>query len=289
MSGFVSFLKISPRDSDAQPIFNTPPVSNTPPILDSPPVFESPRIESAVPIVQPARRRTFQREQKAIVNTRVLLSNTPLVLNTPPVFNSRSPQIARRFQPLSGARIQKAAIAQDGHTMAEQLIYAALYNSGEGVVPYRDVCVGNKWIMSKTGLTERTVQLNLKSLQMKLSIEMVRRHNPDTNQPTVYRVYSLGKDVLERRRAAGLDLIARKRGGGVRLLSSNTPPVSNTGGVSETPLVSETPGPDVSETAGPHVSDASSLGNHLGKSIGIVVVHCPYGGYSNPSRSINCC
>jgi hypothetical protein len=87
--------------------------------------------------------------------------------------------------------------------------------------------------MTRTGLSERTVQLNLKSLQLKLSIEILRRHNPDTNEPTLYRVYSV-ETILERRRLAGLDLVAKKRGGGVRLVrsetvaASSTPPVFHT-------------------------------------------------------------
>jgi hypothetical protein len=59
-------------------------------------------------------------------------------------------------------------------------------------------------------------------LQLKLSIEIVRRHNPDTNEPTVYRVYSF-ESILNRRRAAGLDMVAKKRGGGVRLVASKPP------------------------------------------------------------------
>jgi hypothetical protein len=160
-----------------------------------------------------------------------------LALPAPPVgnrptFRTRSVQIARRFQPLQNARLKKAVLAQDGHTLAEQIIYSALSTGGDDVgAPYRDIAVGNRWIMARTGLSERTVQLNLKSLQMKLSIEILRRHNPDTNEPTLYRVYSLDS-ILERRRGAGLDLVAKKRGGGVRLVRSETLAASSTPGVS---------------------------------------------------------
>lgn len=208
------------------------------------------------------------RKRSPITDAPVALEAPP-VLNTPQ-FHTSSNQIARRFQPLDNARLQKAVLAQDGHTMAEQIIYSALYNAGDGVTPYRDVAVGNRWIMARTGLSERTVQLNLKSLQMKLSIEIVQRHNPDTNEPTVFRVYSF-ESILERRRVAGLDLVARKRGGGVRLVSSqapeasHTPPVSDSPTVSYSPVVSDTSEPPVSDTPSPAVSETTHLGNNLGK------------------------
>ena len=199
------------------------------------------------------------------------LPETPILLETPPVVKSiptRSAQIARRFQPLENARLRRAVLAQDGHTMAEQIIYSALYNAGQGIAPYRDVAVGNRWIMARTGLSERTVQLNLKSLQLKLSIEIIRRHNPDTNEPTVFRVYSF-ESILERRRAAGLDLVAKKRGGGVRLVSSHTAPALNTPPVFDPstefnrPLVPEAPRPPASNTAQSPVSDTAYLGNSV--------------------------
>jgi hypothetical protein len=151
------------------------------------------------------------------------------------VFRTRSRQIARRFEPLQNARVRKAVLAQDGHTLAEQIIYSALASAGgeQADATHRDVAAGNRWIMARTGLSERTVQLNLKSLQLKLSIEILRRHNPDTNEPTLYRVYSLDS-ILDRRRTAGLDLVARKRGGGVRLVRSETIAASNTAPVSNT-------------------------------------------------------
>lgn len=207
-------------------------------------------------------------KRRPIIDAPVALE-TPPVLNTPR-FQTSSSQIARRFQPLENARVQKAVLAQDGHTMAEQIIYSALYNAGDGVTPCRDVAVGNRWIMARTGLSERTVQLNLKSLQMKLSIEVVQRHNPDTNEPTIFRVYSF-ESILERRRAAGLDLVARKRGGGVRLVSSHTPgashtpPVSDSTDASYSPVVSNTSEAPASDTPSPAVSETMHIGNDSGK------------------------
>lgn len=219
MSGFCTFLT---RTAD-QPV----PALDTGTILETPPVLEDGmRDESHLetpPVAEPVHVAATPR-----LETAVILETPPVVKQS--VYRTASPQIARRFQPLENARLKKAVLAQDGHTMAEQIIYSALYSAGEGEASFRDVAVGNRWIMARTGLSERTVQLNLKSLQLKLSIEIIRRHNPDTNEPTLYRVYSF-ESILERRRAAGFDLVARKRGGGVRLVRSETPPVDDTLGV----------------------------------------------------------
>jgi hypothetical protein len=162
------------------------------------------------------------------------VANTPTASNDPnvfvpnvPVFRSRSRQIAKRYAPLDAARVTRASRVHDGHTAAEQIIYTMLWNAQPGQdVPFKDVAVGNSHIMKETSLTERTVQFNLRTLQLKLSIEVIAKHDPDTNRPKTYRVYS-PEMILKRRHAAGLDWAQRKKGGGVRLVRReelNTPP-----------------------------------------------------------------
>jgi len=198
-------------------------VCEAPPVLDSPSVSPI-NMDTAGVFPTPTLPGTAHRSDSLVI------LESPAVFKAAPAFRTVSPQIARRFQPLENARVKAAVLAQDGHTMAEQIIYSALFHAAEGQAAFHDVAVGNRWLMARTGLSERTVQLNLKSLQLKLSIEIVRRHNPDTNEPTVYRVYSF-ESILERRRAAGLDMVAKKRGGGVRLLSSKPPAPLNAPGV----------------------------------------------------------
>jgi hypothetical protein len=218
-------LEFSP-EREAGGVSNTPPVAQTPVGVLGATSLEVAGRSNTGGVFQTASviKASLVTEASPVSNADDVLKtppilDAPLVGNTSPLIRTRSPQIARRFQPLDNARVRKAARAQDGHTMAEQLIYSALYSSEEGSPLYRDVAVGNRWIMAQTGLSERTVQLNLKSLQLKLSLEILRRHDPDTNEPTLYRVHSMDA-ILERRRAAGLDLVAKKRGGGVRLASS---------------------------------------------------------------------
>ncbi len=217
MSGFCTFLTRTPEQ--AVPVLDTAPLEETPPVFETALVEESdPTVPLEAPPVGEAESVRPRAPEARVVRDATVRLETPPVSQPIPV-RTTSAQIARRFQPLENARVRKANLAQDGHTMAEQIIYSALYSSGEGEGAYRDVAVGNRWIMASTGLSERTVQLNLKSLQMKLSIEILRRHNPDTNEPTLFRVYSF-ESILARRRAAGLDAVAKKRGGGVRLVSS---------------------------------------------------------------------
>ncbi|MEO8657471.1 MAG: hypothetical protein ABI693_03335 [Bryobacteraceae bacterium] len=208
-----------PEPEVSASVYDAPPVSNSPSV---PAINKDTAGASSTPTVLAAPHHFDS----------LVLLEAPVVFKAAPVIKTASPQIARRFQPLQNARVKAAVLAQDGHTMAEQIIFSALCNAAEGQGAFQDVAVGNRWIMARTGLSERTVQLNLKSLQLKLSIEILRRHNPDTNEPTVYRVYNF-ESILDRRRAAGLDMVAKKRGGGVRLLSSKPSAQSNAPAVSK--------------------------------------------------------
>ena len=134
----------------------------------------------------------------------------------------------------------RAAAAQDAHTQAEQTIYAVLWGAAqsgrEAAEPsfFRDVTMGTRQIMARAGLSERAVQLNLKTLELKLALEIV--DSGDATRPKTYRVYSAGR-ILERRKAAGLEWIQTKQGGGVRLVRdpSATPGVLKAPGVFNTP------------------------------------------------------
>ena len=182
MTGFTSVFEIPmtapPLEHLAQDVSDTPPVVNT-----------------------------------STVNTRAI-SNTPVV-NTG---RSETSQNAKRFRPLARARVSALRSPQQGHTQAEQLLYLALWNATPGEGPYKDVSPGNRRLMEETGLSERSVQLNLQTLECKLAIEVVARHNPDAQQPKTFRVYSVA-EVMARRQAAGLLWVQTKQGGGVRLVT----------------------------------------------------------------------
>lgn len=123
----------------------------------------------------------------------------------------------------------RAGTAQAAHTQAEQVIYMVLWNAlaTAASAPYQDVTIGTREIMARTGLSERAVQLNLKTLQLKLAVDLVDQG--DATRPKTYRVYSAAR-TLERRKAAGLEWVQTKQGGGVRLIGDPfaTPGVLNT-------------------------------------------------------------
>lgn len=123
----------------------------------------------------------------------------------------------------------RAGTAQAAHTQAEQVIYMVLWNAlaTAASAPYQDVTIGTREIMARTGLSERAVQLNLKTLQLKLAVDLLDQG--DATRPKTYRVYSAAR-TLERRKAAGLEWVQTKQGGGVRLIGDPfaTPGVLNT-------------------------------------------------------------
>jgi hypothetical protein len=106
----------------------------------------------------------------------------------------------------------RAKSVQDAHTMGEQLVYETLWTFGgsdNGVVaPYKEVSGGYNRLASKTGLSDKAVMRNLRSLEEKLAITRISLEEKETCTPRVYRVFSY-KEILQRRRAAGLEWVIR--------------------------------------------------------------------------------
>jgi DNA topoisomerase VI subunit B len=101
---------------------------------------------------------------------------------------------------------------QDGHTVWENVLYDALWALGgnENDVPYKDVSGGYNRLAAKTGLGDKTVMRNLRSLESKLAIVRISLEEKETSTARVYRVFSF-KEVLKRRKAAGLEWVIRDR------------------------------------------------------------------------------
>ncbi len=110
--------------------------------------------------------------------------------------------------------IREARLAQDGHTRGEQAIYAALWRlSDEGK---RTISIGLTTLARRAGMSRSTCQLNLATLESKLSVEI---HEPRAKGSSrSYRVHSY-EEILRRRRAAGLTHFQRVTSG-VRLLTA---------------------------------------------------------------------
>jgi hypothetical protein len=138
-------------------------------------------------------------------------------------------------RPNPRARVYKAVIVQDGHSLGEQAVYDALWKLAEGDdAATRTVTIGYDKLAKFCRLNEKSVRGNIRSLVQKLAIEVIGAENSAIKQGKTYRVYGF-QTVLERRKTAGLEWVIRNKG--VRFV----PPPADTPTVVETPTVVDTP------------------------------------------------
>ena len=129
-------------------------------------------------------------------------------------------------QPVPGhrGRIRKAVMVEDGHSLAEQAVYGALWEAGspvgDGEEADRTVRIGYQRLAQRTRLSWVSVKANLRTLERKLAIEVTGCENSATREGKCYLVYSPAA-ILERRRQAGLEWVRRTRG--VELLTGPKP------------------------------------------------------------------
>ena len=160
----------------------------------------------------------------------------------------------------------KAKIVQDAHTVWEQTLYDALWTAAAGDPNGpKTICAGYRTLAAQTRLGDETIERNLRSLEEKLAIEPIAGENSHTNTGRTYRVYSF-REILERRRAAGLEWVIRNR---QAVLLTTPPGATLTTGVSEAPGVTEATGDTM--TRAPVVTVATapvvSVTTHLEKAL----------------------
>jgi hypothetical protein len=117
------------------------------------------------------------------------------------------------------SRIWKAKMVEDGHSLAEQAVYEALWNAADPLSEGRDgrtLRIGYHRLSQITRLSWVSVKANLRSLEKKLAIDVIASENSAAQEGKRYLVYSRPA-ILERRRRAGLEWVRRTRG--VELLS----------------------------------------------------------------------
>ena len=118
------------------------------------------------------------------------------------------------------SRIRRAALAEDGHSLAEQAVYDALWNVatpiGSQEPADRTIRIGYHRLAQITRLSWVSVKSNLRSLEKKLAIGVIASEISATQEGKAYRVYSRPA-IMERRKGAGLEWVRRTRG--VELLS----------------------------------------------------------------------
>lgn len=118
-------------------------------------------------------------------------------------------------------RIRKATLMEDGHSLAEQAVYEALWAAAaplpgpvhppEPVNEDRTIRIGYHRLAQMTRLSWVSVKNNLRSLEKKLAIEVIGSENSATREGKSYRVYSRSA-VLNRRQEAGFEWVRRSRG-----------------------------------------------------------------------------
>jgi hypothetical protein len=112
------------------------------------------------------------------------------------------------------SRIWKAIMVEDGHSLAEQAVYEALWNRAVTVLePSEDrtIRIGYHRLAQMTRLSWVSVKSNLRSLEKKLAIEVIGCEKSATQEGKHYRVYARPA-ILERRKMAGLEWVRRTRG-----------------------------------------------------------------------------
>jgi hypothetical protein len=120
-------------------------------------------------------------------------------------------------------KIRKAVMVEDGHSLAEQAVYEAMWLAADPVddLPDADrtIRIGYHRLGQMARLSWVSVKSNLRTLESKLAIEVTGSENSATREGKCYLVYSRSS-ILDRRKGAGLEWVRRTRG--VELLSQAT-------------------------------------------------------------------
>ena len=113
------------------------------------------------------------------------------------------------------SKVRRCVLAQDGHSLGEEAIYQILWKMGE---PDRDMPQGARTVRAgaaeislRANMAKKNVRQNISRLYEKLAIEILEDFETVSSRPRLYRIYSY-KQILERRREAGLEYVLRNKG-----------------------------------------------------------------------------
>jgi hypothetical protein len=147
-----------------------------------------------------------------------------------------------------------AKIAQDGHSHAEQAVYAALWDNAKPTDDEtRLISIGFGRLSKLSRLSENNCRQNVRSLIRKLALEELKPEHSALGVGKTYKVFGYAS-ILARRKAAGMTWVIRTKG--VVFVHPNTGLefVSAPPAVSVSPTVSPPPPPTVSVGESPTVS-----------------------------------
>lgn len=144
------------------------------------------------------------------------ISVSHTVSDTLPVSESFSVAInvVRGSVPSQNRKIRKCRLSQDAHSAGEETLYRILWEEGKPVsanpLGSRTVRIGYAELANRARMHKANVRLNLASLAAKLAIEQSGDFSSRDMIAKSYRVLSY-KEILERRRAAGLEYVIRQK------------------------------------------------------------------------------
>jgi hypothetical protein len=111
-------------------------------------------------------------------------------------------------------KIRKCKLMQDAHSAGEEHLYGILWAAGKIDPAYpagsRTVRMGYAELADRARMHKTNVRLNIVSLKAKLAIDILDEHNSRDLVPRLYRIFSF-KEILERRKAAGLEYVIRQK------------------------------------------------------------------------------
>ena len=165
------------------------------------------------------------RAEKHVRETQQLLTSTAAVYavspgdETIPVYDTvprgETPGVHDVTPGRGRSRVRRCTLAQDGHSLGEEAIYQVLWRSGRAETSdptsARLIRMGAADLGYRVNMAKKNVRLNISRLFEKLSLEVVEDFETVSSQARLYRVFSY-RQILERRRAAGLEYVLRNKG-----------------------------------------------------------------------------
>jgi len=160
-------------------------------------------------------------------------------------------------------RIREAATVQDGHSLAEQAVYDAMYRAGRPAHgDSRILTIGLRTLAELSRMAYSNCKANVRSLVAKLAID--EQPGFSYTEGRTYVVYSF-REILRRRKAAGLTHVVRNRGVAFvdpisgRELSASESGAVESRALSVTAVFSTASAPEPDKSGAPPASQSSAL------------------------------
>jgi hypothetical protein len=229
----------APSTPDTTSVEDSLPVSVSLPVGDMPPVSESLSMVDVLPVGE----------------TLPVSASLPISDSLPVSESSQFPNVILGSVPSQNRKIRKCRLSQDAHSAGEETLYRILWEEGKpetaNPLGSRTVRIGYAELANRARMHKANVRLNLANLTAKLAIEQSGDFSSRDMIAKAYKVLSY-KEILERRRAAGLEYVIRQKNvvfvtaagvpialPGLGQAKKGKKPSNGAGPISDSPAVSE--------------------------------------------------